>query len=77
MAEAQASLRRISPAELERTARPPVDAATLEATRSIVEDVRSRGAGGVREYANRFGERSADEPLVLGRALMESALESM
>lgn len=56
---------------------PPVDATTLAEAAVIIESVRAGGERGIRVHAERFGERRTDEPLVLGRGAMASALESL
>jgi phosphoribosyl-ATP pyrophosphohydrolase/phosphoribosyl-AMP cyclohydrolase/histidinol dehydrogenase len=66
--------RRLQPDEVERLAREPVDAVTLQQAEDIVESVRSEGERALRSFAVRFGDRGPDEPLVLGRAVLEAAL---
>ena len=66
-------LRRVTVSELTRTIRPPVDNETLEAASKIVERVRAEGTQAIREYAERFGERSLGELLVLGKPEMDAA----
>lgn len=66
-------LRRLGPVEVRRARREPVDARTLAEAGEIVRAVRERGEPAVREFAERFGERRAEEPLVLGREAMEAA----
>ena len=66
-------LRRVTISELTRTVRPPVDNETLEAAGKIVDRVRAEGTQAIREYAERFGERSLGEPLVLGKPEMDAA----
>lgn len=70
-------LRRVEPEEVARLIRPPVDDATLDAARAIVAEVREAGEPAVRRYAERFGERTPDQPLVLGRAEMDRAVEAL
>ncbi|MEO1009433.1 MAG: histidinol dehydrogenase [Planctomycetota bacterium] len=70
-------LRRVAPGDVARELRPPVDGATLADAGRIIEDVRARGEVAVREFAERFGERRPDEPLVLDRDAMRSALEAL
>ena len=43
----------------------------------IVEAVRARGEAAVREYAERFGDVAAGEPLFLERAVLQQALASL
>lgn len=70
-------LRRIEPGEISATRYDPIDAETLSAVAGMLEEVRARGVSAVRGYAERFGERRAGEPLVLGREAMRGALDSM
>ena len=72
-----AALSRVTPAETSRLCRPPVDDETLTAAGRIVGEVRSKGEAAVRRFATEFGERSADEPLLLDRHAMEQALASL
>jgi histidinol dehydrogenase len=67
-------LRRVTPSDITRLLRPPVDDATLASAGTIVADVRTNGAGAVRAYAEQFGERAPGEPLVLGPDAMAAAL---
>jgi len=77
MKTTQPLLRRINPDEIERLIKPPVDAETLDGAREIVDSVRDGGEQAVRRYAERFCERTADQPLVLGRPEMQAALETL
>ena len=52
-----------------------IDADTLAGAQRIVDAVRERGEEGVREYAAKFGERTADQPLVIGREELAAAKE--
>jgi phosphoribosyl-ATP pyrophosphohydrolase/phosphoribosyl-AMP cyclohydrolase/histidinol dehydrogenase len=71
-------LERITEAKaMRRGRRGAIDADALIDAAKIVQDVRERGQAAVREQAERFGERSAGEPLVLDRAAMEEALLSL
>ncbi len=54
--------------------REPVDAETLAAAASIVEDVRARGEAALRAQAERFGDLAPGSPLVIGRASLDAAL---
>jgi phosphoribosyl-ATP pyrophosphohydrolase/phosphoribosyl-AMP cyclohydrolase/histidinol dehydrogenase len=66
-------LRRIGPDEVSRLEREPVDATTLATAADIVEQVRTGGESALRSLAERFGDRRADEPLVLGPAELAAA----
>lgn len=70
-------LKRIAPSDLSRSLRPPVDGDTLDAARTIVDRVRIEGSRALREYAERFGERTQDQPLVLGREAMDAAFATL
>ena len=70
-------LRRIALQDVARAIRQPTDRQTLASATEIVDAVRTRGAPALREYAERFGERAAQEPLVLGPNEMRAALESL
>ena len=70
-------LRRVKAEEVERATAAVLDAETIEQTRAIVLDVRTRGTEAVREHAHRFGERTPEQPLVLGRDAMDRALASL
>ncbi len=54
-----------------------LDDATLAGAQSIIDDVRENGELGIRKYAERFGERNPDQPLLIGRDEMESAIERL
>ncbi len=69
-------LRRIAPDDIERSVRPPVDAHTLAAAAEIVDAVRDGNAAAVRSFAARFGERTAEQPLLLGPEAMRAALDA-
>ncbi|MEQ9094728.1 MAG: histidinol dehydrogenase [Phycisphaerales bacterium] len=71
-------LERITEAEaMRRSRRGAIDADAMADAAKIVGDVRERGEAAVREQAERFGERRADEPLVLDRSAMQAALGSL
>ena len=77
MTTTEPMLRRIRADELDGATRPPLDPGVLESARAIVEDVRTRRDDALRAYAERFGERSGGDPLVLGRDAMDDALGSI
>lgn len=68
-------LRRIGPDEAGLIREPATDREVDAAAAAIVAGVRTRGQSAVRAYAERFGERRADEPLVLGRDAMDRAVD--
>ena len=51
-----------------------LDAETLSIAQSIVDDVRSGGESSIRKYAEKFAERTADQPLVIPREELDAAL---
>ncbi|MEM8835054.1 MAG: histidinol dehydrogenase [Planctomycetota bacterium] len=72
-----ALLRRVNPSEITSVVKPPVDAETLDAARTIVDDVRDRGLDALRDHAERFGERTRDQPILLDTSAMSCAFESL
>ena len=70
-------LRRVSASALLPRARQLVDAQTLQEAAQIVEDVRSRGEAAVREHAERLGDITAGQALVVGREQLHEALRSL
>lgn len=62
----------ITPLELN-----PVDDATLAVASSIVHDVQTAGESALRRYAERFGDVQPHAPLVIARAELQAALESV
>ena len=52
-----------------------LDPATMAAAESIVSEVRAEGEVGIRLYANKFGERTDDQPLVIEREELDTAIE--
>ena len=67
-------LRRVDADQMVGESRFVVDAATLSGAASIVEDVRLRGETAIREHSERFGDLSADDPIVLDRRHLDTAL---
>ena len=51
----------------------PLDDATIETAGDIVNSVRSQGITAIRRFAEQFGERSKDQPLLIERDQMEAA----
>lgn len=70
------SWRRLSAAVVESLERNPVDEDTLKAAARIVDAVRTDGENGVRHFAELFGERNAEQPLVLTRDILDRALKN-
>ena len=54
----------------------PVDAQTMAQAAAIVDDVRVRGAAGLREAVSRFESREADQ-LIIERAALKAAFERL
>jgi phosphoribosyl-ATP pyrophosphohydrolase/phosphoribosyl-AMP cyclohydrolase/histidinol dehydrogenase len=69
--------RRLQPDQVEHLDREPVDATTLAVAAEIVEMVKAEGETGLRHYAERFGDREPDDPLVLGREEMAAAKDRL
>jgi len=67
-------LKRVNADQMIGESRFVVDAATLTGAAAIVEDVRLRGETAVREHSDRFGDLSPDDPIVLDRRHLETAL---
>src|SRR5262245_270550 len=53
----------------------PLDEATLAEARRIVDDVRVRGWHAVVEHAEGLGDASEGEPLVMGKAALQTVFE--
>lgn len=70
-------LRIISADELDRAVKPVVSDEVLLQARAIVERVWREGEPAIRAYAEQFGERTPDQPLVLGPDEMRVAFESL
>ena len=52
-----------------------LDPDTMAAAESIVSEVRQDGEVGIRVYANKFGERTDDQPLLIERDELEAAIK--
>ena len=52
-----------------------IDAETLAGAQTIVDTVRDGGETALRQYANQFGERTADQPLVIGPDQLKAAAD--
>lgn len=70
-------LSRRSVAELVRRRAAGIPAEAFEVAAPIVEAVRTRGEAALREYAERFGDVAADEPLFLDRPVLDRALADL
>ena len=67
------AMKRVDPSQAVRRRRPAVSADVLLHASTIVEDVRTRGAPALEEYALRFGDLKRGAPLVLPRSRLEEA----
>ncbi|MGI9013294.1 MAG: histidinol dehydrogenase [Phycisphaerales bacterium] len=70
-------LRRVTAAEITRLGTALSDRETHDAADAIVAAVQNEGETAVRRYAEKFEERRPGEPLVLGRAEMQRALDAL
>ncbi len=70
-------LPRVEPSAAARLARRPVDPDTLATAASIVEDVRARGEVALRHHAERLGDISPFEPIVVDRDGLDAAAGSL
>ena len=70
-------LRMVAPERVRRSDRAAIDPAALADAAAIIEQVRQGGAAALEQIAIRFGERRAGEPLVLDRADMRRALDTI
>lgn len=70
-------LKRVSLDELPEARLRALDAEATETASRIVLDVGARGEPAVREWAERLGELRPGDPLVIGRAGMETALAGL
>jgi len=70
-------LRRLEPHQVQELRREAVDAATLRNAAVIVDEVRRGGEEALRRYAEKFGERTAGQPLALDRNQLQAALRAL
>lgn len=70
-------LSRMSPGEVQRLARDPVDRETLAAAEQIVDAVRAGGEPALREAAERLGDIQPGAPLYLDKAALQAALDEI
>ena len=61
------------PEQLDRS----IDGQTLAGAQAIVDTVRAEGEAGIRKYAAQFGERTDDQPLLIGPDEMNAARERL
>jgi len=73
-----AMLRRVRPDEIAPSSQgETLDSTTLARTMEIIQAVRADPERGIRKYAEAFGERRAEEPIAIGRAELEAAVERL
>lgn len=70
-------LRVVQAEDVSREIQPVVRDEVLTQAREIVDRVRAEGVQAIRAYAERFGERKADEPLVFDRSAMRGAYDEL
>ncbi len=70
-------LRVVQAQDVSREIQPVVRDEVLTQAREIVDRVRAEGVQAIRAYAERFGERKADEPLVFDRSAMRGAYDEL
>lgn len=71
------SLRTISPADVPQRRDDAVDPQALRDAATIVEDVRARGEAAVRAHAERLGDLSPGQPLIIDGAALRRACERL
>ena len=69
-------LRQISPDQVNRARRDPVDEETLSAAAAIVADVKNGGWESLIDHARRLGDLQEGEPILYGQSDLEAALAS-
>lgn len=70
-------LRRLETHQIQDLRREAVDEKTLHEAAAIVAEVRRGGEAALRRYAESFGERGPDQPLILDRDQLHAALLSL
>ncbi|MFI4854470.1 MAG: histidinol dehydrogenase [Phycisphaerales bacterium JB065] len=70
-------LRVVDARDIDRLRRNPVDRETLLAASALVDEVEGGGEPQLRAIAERFGDRSPGERLVIGKPELDAALESL
>ena len=70
-------LRQISPSELERSMRPPVDPDAYRDAVKLVEDVKAGGTQTLRDIGERLGDIQSGARLIYRRAELEEALNTL
>ncbi len=71
------TLRRLQPHQVEELRREAVDDATLARAAEIVREVREGGIGTLRGFAETFGERTVEQPLVIEQSELRRALDDL
>ncbi len=70
-------LPRLTPDRVRRQKRDPVDAQTLLAASAIVEDVRARGMPALREHAQRLGDLTPTDPIIIEKPALFRAADAL
>ncbi|MFG0245889.1 MAG: histidinol dehydrogenase [Phycisphaerales bacterium JB052] len=70
-------LRVIQPDDIRRGLQPVVRDEVIAQARVIVDRVRAEGVDAIRSYAQQFGERDENQPIVLGRDAMRTAYDAL
>lgn len=68
-------IRVVEPDHIEQLDRQPVDTRILEEARSIVQAVRTGGDEALRDFAIEYDGLAADDPLILGPAVLEASFQ--
>jgi len=70
-------LKMLTPDEVPDSGRSPFDNETFADAKMIVDDVRRRGEGALREYAEKLGDIKPGEPLVYDREELKRSLDNI
>ncbi|TNE91708.1 MAG: histidinol dehydrogenase [Deltaproteobacteria bacterium] len=71
------ALRRVEPEEVRLERVDPVDPSAAAAVRPILEAVEREGMPAVRRFAEQFGDAKAGDDVVLGKDVLQAALDSL
>jgi phosphoribosyl-ATP pyrophosphohydrolase/phosphoribosyl-AMP cyclohydrolase/histidinol dehydrogenase len=70
-------LRRLTPEQAASRAWTPVDAATLDATRAMLDDIAARRDAAVIQHAERLGDLRPGQDAIIDRSALDKALDSL
>jgi phosphoribosyl-ATP pyrophosphohydrolase/phosphoribosyl-AMP cyclohydrolase/histidinol dehydrogenase len=70
-------LKRLTPEAVKTVRRQVVDGPTLARTAEIIDAVRRGGEAALRRFAEDFGERDPDQPLLIGRYRLQASLDNL